>query len=93
MADRILRSAQRYLLPGPVVALYYSITRFHRAGEPEGRGQNSRPRSGSAKGPWCTSPLPWSRPARGGSPIGEHCAINNFVSVSTDQVEADVALQ
>ena len=87
MANRILRSAQRYLVPGVVVALYYSL-RFGCGVSPKAIVQlSNRIRIGKGT---LIKPFAVIQTSAGRITIGEHCAINNFVSITT--VEADVTL-
>jgi acetyltransferase-like isoleucine patch superfamily enzyme len=87
LANRILRSAQRYLVPSAVVALYYSL-RFGCGVSPKALVQLSgRIRIGRGT---LIKPFAVIQTSAGRITIGEHCAINNFVSIST--VGADVTL-
>jgi galactoside O-acetyltransferase len=87
LPSRILRGAQRYLVPGAIVALYYSL-RFSCGVSPKAIVQlsnNIRIGRGTMIKPFAVI-----QTSAGRITIGEHCAINNFVSIST--VEADVTL-
>jgi galactoside O-acetyltransferase len=87
LAIRILRSAQRYLVPGVVVALYYSL-KFGCGVSPKAIVQLSgRIRIGKGT---LIKPFAIIQTTSGRITIGENCAINNFASIST--VEADVTL-
>lgn len=87
MANRVLRSAQRYLLPGIFVALYYSL-RFGCGVSPKAIVQLSdKIRIGRGT---LIKPFAVIQTSAGRITIGEHCAINNYVHIST--VEADVTL-
>ena len=87
MASRIVRTAQRYLVPGAVAALYYSV-RFGCGVSPKAIVQLS-PLIRIGRGT-LIKPFAVIQTSTGRITIGEHCAINNFVSIST--VEADVTL-
>jgi acetyltransferase-like isoleucine patch superfamily enzyme len=87
LAFRILRSAQRYLVPGVVVALYYSL-RFGCGVSPKALVQLSgRIRIGKGT---LIKPFAVIQTNSGRITIGAHCAINNFVSINA--VGADVTL-
>ena len=83
----MLRSAQRYLVPGVIVALYYSL-RFGCGVSPKALVQlSSKIRIGKGT---LIKPFAVDTDQRGRITIGAHCAINNFVLIST--FEADVTL-
>ena len=83
----MLRSAQRYLVPGVIVALYYSL-RFGCGVSPKALVQlSSKIRIGKGT---LIKPFAVIQTNAGRITIGAHCAINNFVLIST--FEADVTL-
>jgi galactoside O-acetyltransferase len=87
LSNRLVRTAQRYLLPGFVVALYYSF-RFRCAVSPKATVQiSSKIRIGKS-----TTVKPYTVIQTNGGRItlGEHCAINNFCSISA--YHSDVVL-
>jgi acetyltransferase-like isoleucine patch superfamily enzyme len=85
--NRLVRTAQRYLLPGFVVALYYAF-RFRCAVSPKASVQvSSKIRIGRGT---AVKPFVVIQTSGGRITIGEDCAINNFTSIST--YETDVVL-
>ena len=87
MANPLLRSAQRYLVPQAFVALYYSL-RFRCGVSPKAIVQlSNKIRIGKGT---MVKPFAVIQTNVGRITIGEHCAINNFVHIST--VGADVTL-
>ena len=85
--SRLVRTAQRYLLPGFVVALYYAF-RFRCVVSPKATVQvSSKIRIG--RGTTVKSYVVIET-SGGRITIGEDCAINNFTSIST--YETDVLL-
>jgi acetyltransferase-like isoleucine patch superfamily enzyme len=88
--NRLVRTAQRYLLPGFVVALYYAF-RFHCAVSPKALVQVSseiRIGRGTAIKPYVVI-----QTSGGRITIGEDCAINNFTSISTYKTDVVLANQ
>jgi acetyltransferase-like isoleucine patch superfamily enzyme len=87
MKRKVLRSAQRYLVPSVAVALYYSL-RFGCGVSPKAMVQlSNRIRIGKGT---LIKPFAAIQTSTGRITIGAHCAINNFAFIST--VEADVTL-
>ena len=80
MANRLVRTAQRYLLPGFVVALYYSL-RFGCAISPRAIVQvSSKIRIGKRT---AVKPFAVIQTNGGRITIGTDCSIGNFDSIST----------
>ena len=87
MANRLVRTAQRYLLPGFVVALYYSF-RFRCGISPKAIVQvSSKIRIGRGT---VVKPYAVIQTNGGRITIGEDCSIGNFDIIST--YETDVVL-
>lgn len=80
MANRLVRTAQRYLLPGFVVALYYSF-RFRCAVSPKAIVQvTSKVRIGKGT---AVKPFAVIQTNGGRITIGKDCSIGNFDMIST----------
>jgi acetyltransferase-like isoleucine patch superfamily enzyme len=87
LSNRVLRSVQRYLVPGVFVALYF-LLKFGCGVSPKAIVQlSNKIRIGKGT---LVKPFAVIQTNAGRITIGEHCAINNFVIIST--VEADVTL-
>lgn len=87
MANRLVRTVQRYLLPGFIVSLYYFF-RFRCAVHPKAIVQvSSKLRIGKGT---MVKPYTLIQSSGGRVIIGEHCAINSFGSISTGK--SDVVL-
>lgn len=87
MANRLVRTAQRYLLPGFVVSLYYAF-RFGCAISPKAIVQASgKIRIGKGT---VVKPYAVIQTNSGRITIGEDCSIGNFDMIST--YETDVVL-
>jgi galactoside O-acetyltransferase len=87
LANRLVRTAQRYLLPGFVVALYYSF-RFRCGISPKAIVQvSSKIRIGRGT---VVKPYAVIQTNSGRITIGEDCSIGNFDIIST--YETDVVL-
>jgi acetyltransferase-like isoleucine patch superfamily enzyme len=87
LAIRLVRTVQRYLLPGFIVSLYYFL-RFRCAVHPKAIVQvSSKLRIGKGT---MVKPYTLIQSSGGRVIIGEHCAINSFGSISTGK--SDVVL-
>jgi acetyltransferase-like isoleucine patch superfamily enzyme len=87
LANRLVRTVQRYLLPGFIVSLYYFF-RFRCAVHPKAIVQvSSKLRIGKGT---MVKPYTLIQSSGGRVIIGEHCAINSFGSISTGK--SDVVL-